>query len=52
MTSRKTITDSECTVRVPTENATELVAEVGTLGARDTTDPSYAHFAKVNNSGQ
>jgi SnoaL-like domain len=46
--SRRTITDSERTVRVPTENATELVEAVGTLGTRDRRDPSYACFARLS----
>lgn len=33
--------------RVPLENATELVAVVGSRGRRDESDPSYANFGRL-----
>jgi hypothetical protein len=47
MTSRRTVVDSERTVRVPVENSTALTESIGFAGSRDLDDPSYANFAKI-----
>jgi hypothetical protein len=47
MTARRAIIDSERTVRVPTENATELGSAIGFVGTRDSDDVSYEYLAKL-----
>ena len=48
ITFRRAIVDTERTVRVPSENKTELVAAIGNPGTRDRNDLSYDHFAKIH----
>jgi hypothetical protein len=48
ITYRRAIVDTERTVRVPSENKTDLVQAIGAPGTRDLNDLSYAHFAKIS----
>jgi SnoaL-like domain len=47
ITYRRAIVDTERTVRVPSENKTDLVEAIGAPGTRDLNDLSYAHLAQI-----